>query len=235
MGLGGGVGGLRGRLFRLRLGGVGGGRRGSRLLGRLLLRRLPRLGITLLGGRLLNCLRLMGRRRGVLGVGVGLRIDRSSSALSARRLAATLRPLLRWAPRSLIVLTVWGGLSRRERCLDKPPQTAGELRIGVRGWCGCTSSWVHRWWFRSWWGLRPNVALGACHAPNVAFGAWDAPNAALGRFPSRRGAGGAREGREGNPHGIRFPQGGPHVRQKAVKGFFRESRSVKEPLTDRPR
>ncbi|PKV90812.1 hypothetical protein ATK30_1563 [Amycolatopsis echigonensis] len=35
-------------------------------------------------------------------------------------------PGLRGAPRSPSVLTVWGCLSRRERCLDKHPQTAGE-------------------------------------------------------------------------------------------------------------
>ncbi|GAA1021271.1 hypothetical protein GCM10009565_13290 [Amycolatopsis albidoflavus] len=52
------------------------------------------------------------------------------------------------------------------------------------------------------WGLRPNVALGACDAPNVAFGASDAPNVALGRTGGRLWSDGSRKVREGNPEGL---------------------------------
>ncbi|GAB3367213.1 hypothetical protein GCM10027360_36060 [Amycolatopsis echigonensis] len=50
-----------------------------------------------------------------------------SACVSARRLAATLQVgVCGGAPRSPSVLTVRGCLSRRERCLDKHPQTAEE-------------------------------------------------------------------------------------------------------------
>ncbi|GAB3358732.1 hypothetical protein GCM10027360_19570 [Amycolatopsis echigonensis] len=64
--------------------------------------------------------------------------------------------MVRWGTPKLIVPTVWGCLSRRERCLDKHPQTAeeasyrgagvvwvlGGMGARVRGWCGCWVSWV---------------------------------------------------------------------------------------------
>ncbi|GAB3384445.1 hypothetical protein GCM10027360_68880 [Amycolatopsis echigonensis] len=62
----------------------------------------------------------------------------------ARRLAATFRMGVAWGTPKLIVLTVRGCLSRRERCLDKHPRTAGRLRIGVRG----------RVWVLGWLGAR---------------------------------------------------------------------------------
>ena len=50
------------------------------------------------------------------------------------------------------------------------------------GWWGLGAgvSWVRWWRLGGGWGLRPNVALGACDAPKVALGGWDAPNTALG-------------------------------------------------------